>query len=68
MKTQQNKPRDQHIVVRPVRRKKIDADKIALAYWLLAKRIIEDKSSRSSESHSIPDKTPLVERSEEEAA
>jgi hypothetical protein len=68
MKKQQNKRRDEHIVVRPVRRKKIDADKIALAYWLLAKRIIEDKSTRSSESRGVPDSTPQTERSEGEAA
>lgn len=68
MKKQQNKRQEQHIVVRPVRRKKIDADKIALAYWLLAKRIIEDKSTRSSWSHEVPDSTPTTERSEDEAA
>lgn len=68
MKKQQNKRREQHIVVRPVRRKQIDTDKIALAYWLLAKRIIEDRSNESSGSRSIPDKTPITQRSEDEAA
>jgi hypothetical protein len=36
------------IRVRGVRRSEIDADKLALAYWLMAKRAVEEKRAREA--------------------
>jgi hypothetical protein len=36
------------IRVRGIRREEIDADKLALAYWLIAKRAVEDKRGREA--------------------
>ena len=36
------------IKVRGIRRAEIDADKLALAYWLMAKRAVEDKRAREA--------------------
>jgi hypothetical protein len=36
------------IKVRGVRRSEIDTDKLALAYWLMAKRAVEEKREREA--------------------
>jgi hypothetical protein len=55
MKKRQRKNSNQRIVVRPVRRKQVDADRIALAYWLLAKRIVEDRTQADQDDGSSTD-------------
>lgn len=35
-----------HIKVRGIRREEIDADQLALVYWLMAKRAVEEKRER----------------------
>ena len=37
------------VKVRGVRRTKIDADRLALAYWLMAKRAVEEKRAKEAE-------------------
>jgi hypothetical protein len=37
------------IKVRGVRRAEIDSDKLALAFWLMAKRAVEEKREREAE-------------------
>ena len=37
------------IKVRGIRRDEIDIDKLALAYWLMAKRAVEEKRQREAE-------------------
>jgi len=37
------------IKVRGIRKKEIDTDQLALVYWLMAKRAVEDKRQRESE-------------------
>lgn len=37
------------IKVRGVRREEIDTDKLALAYWLMAKRAVDDKRQREAD-------------------
>lgn len=36
--------------VRGVRRAEVDADKLALAYWLMAKHAVDQKRSRAAEA------------------
>lgn len=36
------------IKVRGIRRDEIDTDKLALAYWLMAKRAVEEKREREA--------------------
>lgn len=40
--------------VRGVRRTEIDADKLALAYWLMAKHAVDQKRSRAAEAQRLP--------------
>lgn len=40
--------------VRGVRREAIDADKLALAYWLMAKHAVDQKRSRAAEAKRAP--------------
>lgn len=40
--------------VRGVRRADIDADKLALAYWLMAKHAVDQKRSRAAEAKRPP--------------
>ena len=40
----------QRLRVRGVRRTEIDADKLALAYWLMAKHAVDQKRSRAAEA------------------
>lgn len=40
--------------VRGVRRTEIDADKLALAYWLMAKHAVDQKRSRAAEAKHLP--------------
>ena len=37
------------IKVRGIRKDEIDIDKLALAYWLMAKRAVEEKRQREAE-------------------
>ncbi len=37
------------IVVRGIRKDEIDIDKLALAYWLMAKRAVEEQRQREAE-------------------
>jgi hypothetical protein len=37
------------IRIKGIRRKQIDTDKLALAYWLMAKRAVEEKRRREAE-------------------
>jgi hypothetical protein len=37
------------IRIKGVRREQIDTDKLALAYWLMAKRAVEEKRKREAE-------------------
>jgi hypothetical protein len=55
MKKGHDKRSNQRVVVRPVRRKQVDADRIALAYWLLAKRIVEDRTQAEQDNGSSTD-------------
>ena len=37
------------IKVRGIRKEEIDIDKLALAYWLMAKRAVEEKRAKEAE-------------------
>ena len=41
------------IKVRGIRREQIDTDKLAFAYWLMAKRAVEEKRKREAEDKKL---------------
>lgn len=45
--------RRKRLRVRGVRRTEIDADKLALAYWLMAKHAVDQKRSRAAEAKRV---------------
>lgn len=47
-KTNRNAPLENRIRVRSRRLDQVDEDKIALAFWLLAKQLVEDQSDGAS--------------------
>lgn len=53
-KTNRNAPLQNRIRVRSRRLDQVDEDKISLAFWLLAKQLVEDQSDGAS----ADDKTP----------
>ena len=66
-KAKQAAGRGKRIRVEPVRRERIDPDMIALCYWLIAQRIVEEageapaapiKASRGSKGGTDTDKAP----------
>ncbi|HKP90642.1 MAG TPA: hypothetical protein VJT75_11805 [Thermoleophilaceae bacterium] len=40
---------NKRIRIKGIRREQIDTDKLALAYWLMAKRAVEEKRRREAE-------------------
>lgn len=45
-----------HIRVRAVRRQEIDATKLSLAFWLLAKQLVDDQTdAATAEDHTPPE-------------
>jgi hypothetical protein len=73
-KAKQAAGRGKRIRVEPVRRERIDPDMIALCYWLIAQRIVEEagagpdaaaptKASRGSKSGTDTDKAPAEDAS-----
>lgn len=40
---------NRRIRIRGIQREQIDTDKLALAYWLMAKRAVEEKRKREAE-------------------
>lgn len=41
------------VKVRGIRRKEIDTDQLALVYWLMAKRAVEEKRKREAEEKKL---------------